>query len=243
MAKEFKQRTIKNNNKKYITLSISIAIIIAIIVLIIVLIHKKTKDDTAQNNENLVQMGDLTQKNNPIQDEQELEINLSGINNNTPEVDKNEIQYIDYFRLEDASINGVERNMSEDSVKKLLGIPESTYKEQSILGDEMLIYTYNSGKTKVYFILTPNHQSYMVHRIQTTSKDVTLCRKIRIGGSADVVLSAFPEENILCKEDNLIVIGNYGEDPMYATSLQPKIYFTIKNNIITEVLISIGNEN
>lgn len=249
MAKEFKQRTIKKNNNKYIKMSIVVVSVIAMLILIIVLISKKNKDNIVQNPEEKVEqninINNGIQSENPINDivgEEKVESNnMLGVPQSSNKQEQEMI--IKPYEEIDATISGVTRNMNEEQVRDLLGVPESMYKEENIMGDEKLVYVYNSGDTKINFIIAPNGRTYIVHTIYTTSKNSVLPRKLKIGDTAETIVQSFNSDNILYLTDELIVIGYYGENPMYATSLKSKIYFTIKNNMITEVLISIGNES
>lgn len=249
MAKEFKQRAIKKNNNKYIKIGIVVVSVIAVLILIILLIPKNNKHNIVQNPDQKVEQN--ININNGIQLENSINNilggekvqsnNILGMQQNF-NIEKKEI-IVKPFQEIDATISGVQRNMNEQQVRDLLGIPETTYKEENMMGDEKLIYVYNNGNTKINFIISPDGRTYIVHTIYTTSKNSVLPRQLKIGDTTEAILQSFSSENILYKTDELIVIGHYGENPMYATSLKSKIYFIIKNNMITEVLISIGNES
>lgn len=268
MAKELKQRKIKNDNKKYIKLSIVILLIITMLSLVIVIILKSNKspktinstDAQVNKNTNIIEqnkinltenktenstnniLGDkLNQLTNNIVVENNTIVPNETVENNT---DNNEIDNIKGYSNADAVINGIQREMSIEQVKLLLGEPDNVQTEHEVATDYIVQkYFYDNGRTEIDFIALYKPEKYVVHRIKTSSTNGILTRELKIGDTADKVIAAFKEESILYKDTDLIIIGFPGEDPIYATSIKPKIYFRIDNNILTQVSINIGSES
>lgn len=257
MAKEFKQRKIKNDNKKYIKLSIVIILIIAVLSLVILIVVKTTKNkknvNTTQNDKIQTQNESknvltniFSDKLNEVKNDNNIIQNNTTINNEIIEnvSDNNQTKTIRKFGNTDAVINGIQREMTIEQVQLLLGSPENVQTEQEITTDYIVQkYFYDEGRTEIDFVALYESEKYIVHRIKTSNTKAILSRELQVGCTADEVLAAYKEESILYKDTDLIVIGYKGEDPIYATSIKPKLYFKINNNFVTEVSISIGSES
>lgn len=265
MAKELKQRKIKKDNKKYIKLSIVIILVIAVLTLAITIIVKsiaKPKKTSDINNSENSQTNVVKPKNivtntsvniiddkikeitNNVTNENTTNIISTNTSNEVIENNKIEGEAIKKFANVDAVVDGIQRELSIQQVKELKGEPQSIENEKEVTtGYSVQKYIYDNGKTEIDFINLYEKDQYIVHRIKTTNTSAILTRELKVGSTVDEVIAAFKKESILYKSQDLIIVGFPGEDPIYATSIKPKLYFAINNNVVTEFSINIGNES
>lgn len=269
MAKELKQRKIKSYNKKYIKLGIVIASVIVIIILIVLFIKfvksNKKHDDSNQVDNNINSVTNKTineiknitneSENNNTQNPETLYPDLESLtsNNNNiilgEEPEKNteentDKKVIKSYASSDAALKGIQREMTTKQVQQILGSPESKVTEEEQTTEyTVLKYYYHGGQTEIDFVALYEKEQYLVHRIKTKSPDMLIERGLKVGDTMDSIIETYRRESILYKESDLIIIGYPDENPIYATSIRPKIYFKLENNVISQISISLGSES
>ncbi|HOZ55008.1 MAG TPA: hypothetical protein PK993_03075 [Clostridia bacterium] len=262
MAKEFKQRTIKNDNEKYIRIVLIFIIAVGAIVSIALIINKLSKMNKINNSDNKLENNVILTENIKENTDNSFEQKLNDIiidleeNNDItiPEIKpeeqsinkKNDVEQkiVRKYNNNDAAISGIQREMTMKQVEEVLNIPDTIRTEtENSTGKEIKKQFYKDGTIEIDFMALYEKDKYIVHRMRTTNRDVTLTRGLKIGSTTDEIFSAFLDESILYKDTDLIVVGFPGEDHIYATTIKPKIYFKIVGGIVTEVMINIGSES
>ncbi len=263
MAKEFKQRTIKNNNEKYIRILLIIIIVFGAIISIVLFINKISKMNKTDNSdiklENNIIVTENTKENTEdntfeeklndiiIDLEENKEIKIPEIKpdeQSTVEKNDQEQKIVRKYNNNDANINGIQREMTIKQVEEVLSIPDTIRSEtENSTGKEIKKQFYKDGTIEIDFMELYEKDKYIVHRMRTTNREVTLTRGLKVGSTTDEILSSFLDESILYKDTDLIVVGFPGEDHIYATTTRPKIYFKIVGGIVSEVMINIGSES
>lgn len=255
MTKEFKERKIKNDKKKYIQISIAIVLVITILILITVAIvkicssNKNKKDDNTDNNSSLNNINLIKEENKNNTKEENINFGLgankeiNNITNNTTQNDNQETNTSTQFTKADASIDGIQREMTIEQVEFIKGKTEKIQNRyDDTIGHNVKKYVFDNGKTEIEFIELYEKDKFIVYRISSEKLGAVLTRNLKIGSKVEEVTSAYDQKSILYKDSSMIVIGYPGEDPVYASTIKPKLYLYIEDGMITGAAVNIGNE-